>query len=82
MSEERYLEVSEELVQKITDDSLAKVRAAAAKRECDDPKYAEVFDGKHCIECDIEINAVRLLAGRVRCVLCQGEHEYFTRKRR
>jgi len=82
MSDERYLEVSEALVEMITDDSLAKVRAAAAQRECDHPVYAEIFDGTHCIICEIEIPAERLAAGRVRCVDCQHEFEYFNRSRK
>ena len=82
MSDERYLEVSEELVEKITADSLAKVRAAAHARECDKPEYVEVFDGTHCIDCEIEIPEARLAVGRVRCMDCQQHFEYINRKRR
>lgn len=35
------------------------------------------FDGKHCVDCEIEIPEVRLAMGKVRCVDCQSllEHQ-------
>lgn len=33
------------------------------------------FDGKHCVDCEIEIPEARLALGKVRCVDCQSLKE-------
>ncbi|MFN9030129.1 MAG: TraR/DksA C4-type zinc finger protein [Betaproteobacteria bacterium] len=33
------------------------------------------FDGKHCVDCEIEIPEARLAMGKVRCVDCQSLRE-------
>lgn len=71
---ERLQESSEALVEMQTDMALAKTRAAAHKRQCDEP-WAADFDGVHCLDCDIELPLLRLTYGCVRCVDCQTRAE-------
>ena len=33
------------------------------------------FDGKHCIDCDLEISAGRLALGKFTCIYCQELRE-------
>lgn len=44
-------------------------------RQMNQPEQHPDFDGKHCVECDIEIPAARLAMHKVRCVDCQEELE-------
>lgn len=39
------------------------------------PERDPVFDGLHCVECEIEIPAGRLALGKVRCLDCQTQKE-------
>jgi hypothetical protein len=80
MSNERYLEVSEELVEMQTADALRKTQAAATQRQCDGPLGAD-FDGEHCIDCDIELPQVRLNYGYVRCTHCQEAADRAAKRR-
>jgi RNA polymerase-binding transcription factor DksA len=54
-------------------------RAAAERRarQAAQPEYHPAFDGLHCVEedCGEEIPALRVQAGRVRCVDCQSRIE-------
>lgn len=43
------------------------------------PESHPDFDGLHCVECEEEIPAPRLLWGRVRCVGCQEYKEFSER---
>ena len=36
------------------------------------PQTHPDFDGKHCIDCEVEIPAQRLAWGRVRCTDCES----------
>ena len=40
------------------------------------PETHPDFDGRHCVDCGLEIPQQRLAMGRVRCVLCQRAIEY------
>jgi RNA polymerase-binding transcription factor DksA len=44
-------------------------------RELGRPELHPDFDGSHCVDCDCEIQAPRLLLGKVRCVDCQQMKE-------
>lgn len=81
MTNERYLEGSEELQEQMKERELAAVRQAANVRQCDDPRYAE-WDHEHCIDCDVLIPALRLEMGCVRCVQCQEEVDDWSRRPR
>lgn len=39
----------------------------------DVPQRHAMFDGQHCVECEVALPAVRLQMQRVRCVTCQEE---------
>lgn len=43
----------------------------AAHQEKLKPETHPDFDGEHCVSCDVEIPALRLEMGKVRCVNCQ-----------
>jgi hypothetical protein len=68
---ERLQESSEELVEKQTEWALAATRAAAARRQCDDPQFVD-WDGEHCVECEVPIPPARIAMGKVRCTPCQA----------
>jgi RNA polymerase-binding transcription factor DksA len=51
----------------------AKVRAEAQKAM--QPQTDPRFDGVHCVECDDDLPAPRLAAGRVRCTACESALE-------
>ena len=68
--DDRLQEGSEALVELQVDLAVANTRAAANKRQCDEP-WAATFDGEHCIDCEVEMPQVRLNYGCVRCVTCQ-----------
>ena len=53
---------------------------ARRAREMNRPQTHPNFDGKHCLECDIEMPPARLQAGRIRCVDCQEEVEAAERR--
>lgn len=38
-------------------------------------EYHPDFDGEHCVECEVDMHAVRLQWGRVRCIHCQERLE-------
>lgn len=48
---------------------------ARRARELNARQFHPDFDGRHCIECDIEIPRVRLDLGKVKCVDCQAAFE-------
>lgn len=52
------------------DDAVEAVRKMATT-----PETHPDFDGKHCVECDEKIPALRLQMGKVRCVDCQAKLE-------
>ena len=81
MTNERYLEGSEELQAQMTERQLEAVRAAAKVRQCDDPRYAG-FDAETCFDCGVLIPVRRLAMGCVRCVQCQEEVDSWFRKQR
>jgi RNA polymerase-binding transcription factor DksA len=39
------------------------------------PESHPDFDGKHCIDCGVDIPLIRLNMGKIRCVDCQSELE-------
>lgn len=49
--------------------------AEARARGHSGPETHPDFDGHHCVDCGVEIPALRLRAGRVRCVDCQTDLE-------
>jgi RNA polymerase-binding transcription factor DksA len=65
MSEERQMEMAEQLDQSFRDKALADVRARVNEAVPQD------FDGKHCVACDDKIPKARLALGKFRCVACQ-----------
>ena len=74
MTNERYQEGSEALVEMQTEHAIANVRAAATRRQCNEP-WASDWDGHHCLDCEIDLPPQRKLDGRVRCVVCQTAAE-------
>lgn len=51
-------------------------------RQLNRPESHPDFDGKHCVECDREIPAARLILNRVRCVDCQQDIETLEKRQR
>ena len=51
-------------------------------RQLNQPEMYPDFDGKHCVDCDREIPAARLLLKRVRCVDCQQDLEALAKRQR
>ena len=67
--DEKYLEMAEAREQMQRDRALYEAQQRAA------PETHPDFDGKHCIECDVEIHPGRLALKKVRCIDCQEATE-------
>lgn len=67
--EERYIELAEKNVEDERAFGLLEVRSQLAA------EYHEDFDGKHCLDCEIDIPEARLKDGKIRCTKCQSIRE-------
>ena len=63
------LEMASQIQDQLNEQAIARVR------QSDKPQSHPDFDDKHCIDCDIEIHAVRLAMGRIRCTCCETRVE-------
>ncbi len=61
-----HVDIAQEVIETCTAE--AERRARGKSR----PETHPDFDGCHCVDCDEEIPARRLVLGKVRCVECQG----------
>lgn len=59
--------------------SEAAVRAKAAPEQVPNPDGS--WPMTKCIDCDEELNAVRLMMGRIRCIACQTHKEKMEARR-
>lgn len=59
--------------------NLAGRRAAEAAMA---PQTHPDFDGAHCLDCDVDMPAVRLAYGRIRCTACQVAADKLAKLRR
>lgn len=66
---EKEFELAEKLTEAIRENAIYEAQQRAK------PETHPDFDGKHCVECDVEIPGERLLLGKVRCVHCQTVRE-------
>lgn len=70
MTNERYLEQSEEQIELELQTAIMANQLRCATRQSSLPAFAD-WDGETCFDCLDRLPKIRVLMGRVRCVPCQ-----------